>query len=75
MKLSADLNSKVSGQSDIFTEVIPKYGKVALLFYIPDEVQGKEDIVNLIRTNGGNTVQFHECFTYQLGNSDTISLP
>lgn len=55
------------GQSDIFTEVIPKYGKVSMLFYIPDGVSDKAEIAKLIRENGGNIAQFHECFTYQLG--------
>lgn len=64
-----DTNSS-GGQSDIFTETIPKYGKVAMLFYIPSTVKDRDDIVQTIRENGGNTVKFHECFTYQLGSPD-----
>ena len=67
MELNAESNNKVGGQSDIFTETIPKYGRVAMLFYIPDEVSNREEIIKQIRLNGGNTVKFHECFTYQLG--------
>ena len=55
------------GSSEILTEDIPKYGKVSLLFYIPDNVKDRDTMVELIRQNGGNIVEFQESFTYQIG--------
>lgn len=55
------------GKSNILTEDIPKYGRVSLLFYIPETVKDRDTMVQLIRENGGNIVNFHECFTYQVG--------
>ncbi len=54
-------------KSEILTEEIPKYGRVSLLFYIPETVKDRDTMVELIRQNGGNTVKFHECFSYQIG--------
>ena len=58
--------------STIFSEEIPIYGQVALLFYIPDTIKDRETIIELIRQNGGNIVKFHECFTYQLGPKENL---
>lgn len=58
-------NSEVA--QNIFTERIPKYGEVALLFFIPDNLKDRETIIELIRANGGNIVEFQECISYQLG--------
>lgn len=60
-------------ESQIFTEDIPKYGKVALLFYIPETVANRDSMVELIRSNGGNTVNFHEWISYQLGPPENTS--
>ena len=62
-----------SNKSEIFTESIPIYGKVSMLFYIPETLKDRDTIVQLIRENGGNTVNFHECFTYQLGPQDSLN--
>lgn len=72
MEMNRGDNNSSGGQSEIFTETIPKYGKVAMLFYIPRTVKDRDDIVQIIRENGGNTVEFHECFTYQLGPPDAV---
>lgn len=61
-----------SNQSLIFTEEVPKYGRVSMLFYIPDSMKDRETIVDLIIQNGGNIAKFHESFTYQLGTPDDI---
>lgn len=58
-------NSEVA--QNIFTEKITKYGEVAMLFYIPETVKDRDTIVELIKSNGGNIVTFHECVSYQLG--------
>lgn len=60
-------------QSEIFTETIPIYGKVSMLFYIPDTLKDRDTVVQLIRENGGNTVKFHECFTYQIGPPENVN--
>lgn len=54
-------------KSLILTEEIPKYGRVSMLFYIPESVKDRDTMVELIRENGGNIVKFHECFCYQIG--------
>lgn len=73
MELSKDDERSESEQSDIFTESIPKFGKVSMLFYIPETFDNRDTIIELIRENGGNTVKFHECFTYQLGPPENYS--
>ena len=55
------------GHGNILTEVIPKHGRVSQLFYIPETAKDRDVMVQLIRENGGNIVNFHECFTYQIG--------
>ena len=72
METKKDESYTGGGQPDIFIETIPKYGNVSMLFYIPDTVKDKDEIVQLIRENGGNTVKFHECFTYQLGPPEGV---
>ena len=67
-----EVNNKFGRQTDIFTETIPKYGRVAMLFYIPEEVSNRDELIKLIRLNGGNIVRFHEWFTYQLGNPEKV---
>lgn len=63
-----------SGEAlDLFTEDIPKYGKVSMLFYLPDSVEGKDTIVELIKDHGGNMVKHHECISYQLGPPENAS--
>ena len=54
-------------KSEILTEVIPKYGRVSLLFYIPENMKDRETMVEVIKQNGGNIVNFHECFSFQIG--------
>lgn len=71
MNGAASANS--GGQSDIFTETIPKYGKVAMLFYIPPSVKDRDSIIEVIKQNGGNIVEFQEWFTYQLGPPDDFA--
>jgi len=70
METGQDVNNEVQGSSTILTEDIPKYGTVSLLFFIPEAVKDRDTMVELIKENGGNIVQFHECFTYQLGPPD-----
>lgn len=53
--------------TDVLTEVIPKYGRVSLLFYIPETLKDRDTMVKLIRVNGGNIVNYHECFSFQIG--------
>jgi hypothetical protein len=60
-------DSASQDKSMLFTEDVPKYGRVSMLFYIPETVQDRDTFVELIKQNGGNIVKFHECFTYQLG--------
>lgn len=67
MNENGDLLISEATKGDLLTEVIPKYGKVAMLFYIPESAKDREAIVKSILENGGNIVKFHECFTYQLG--------
>lgn len=58
---------------DIFTEEIPKCGKVSMLFYIPDKCKDKIELTELITEKGGNISLFHECFTYQVACPDEIN--
>lgn len=63
-------NSIENGGDDksmLLTENVPKYGRVSMLFYIPDTVKDRDTFIELIKVNGGNIVTFHEAFTYQLG--------
>lgn len=60
-------------ETQIFTEDIPKYGKVSILFFIPETVKDRDDLVELIRNHGGNTVKFHEWISYQLGSPESAS--
>lgn len=60
-------DSSQSDKSMLFTEEVPNYGRVSMLFYIPETVQHRDTFIELIKQNGGNIVKFHECFTYQLG--------
>lgn len=65
-KSQTEMNGS-QAKSEILTEEIAKYGKVSLLFYIPEDVKDRDTMVALIRENGGNIVKFHECFSYQIG--------
>lgn len=60
-------------KSEILTEVIPKYGRVSLLFYIPETVKDRDTMIELIKQNGGNIVKFHECFSFQIGTPGNTS--
>jgi hypothetical protein len=67
METGQEANKEGQGKSSILTEEIPKYGRVSMLFYIPENVKDRDIMVQLIKENGGNIVKFHECFTYQIG--------
>jgi len=60
-------------KSEILTEVIPKYGRVSLLFYVPETVKDRDTMIELIKQNGGNIVKFHECFSFQIGTPGNTS--
>ena len=70
MELDGEAILNDTKHSNLLTEEIPKYGPVAMLFYIPESAPDREEIIDVIRTNGGNIVKFHECFSYQLGPPD-----
>lgn len=72
MEQEQESNKESQGKSNILTEEIPKYGRVSMLFYIPENVKDRDIMVQLIKENGGNIVKFHECFTYQIGTPNNI---
>lgn len=59
-------------KSMIFTEEIPKCGRVSMLFYIPDSCAEKDKLRQLIKENGGNIAVVHECFTYQIACPEDV---
>jgi len=67
MELGQEDTNGGTSTSQILTEEITKYGTVSLLFYIPEAAKDRDTMVKLIKMNGGNIVDFHECFTYQIG--------
>lgn len=73
MDLGQDIENGGHEKKDILTEDIPIYGRVSLLFYIPETFKDRDTMVQLIKENGGNIVRFHECFTYQIGTPENTS--
>ena len=58
----------------LFTEEIPKCGRVSIMFYIPDSCKEKHALKSIILQHGGNLAIFHECFTYQISTSHDSKL-
>ncbi len=59
----------------LFTEEIPKWGRVAIMFFIPDCCSERESLKSMILERGGNIAIFHECFTYQIASPQDAKMP
>lgn len=70
METNQNENNGEQSKNNILAEEVPVLGLLSMLFYIPESVKDRDVMVSLIRENGGNTVKFHEWFTYQIGTPD-----
>ena len=50
----------------LFVEEWPFIGKVPMLFFVPKETPERAELSMLITAHGGQLVEAHECFTYQI---------
>lgn len=59
--------------SKLFSEELPQFGNVSMLFYISDEWKDKENLSKAIIEHGGNIALYQECFTYQICPKDCLN--